>query len=145
MMYTIAIVSTFFIFNHLDNNYLIYMYTAGPIVDSNMKMKLLSSRAANTFNFNLIFNVSNGPPSNISCLNENQKVKSSDILREVIRSHYVSSSQPDITRVTLTQTLTVPRTYTCTVYVEGRVNIAMGRYDFVTKGTGVSTAMFTGR
>ena len=121
------------------------MYTDGPNVDSSMKMKLLSSRAANSIKFNLIFNVSNGPPSKISCFNGTQKVKSSDIVREVIRSHYVNSSQPDITRVTLTQTLTTPRPYTCTVTVEGRVNIMSGDYDFVTKGTGVSTAMFTGR
>ena len=121
------------------------MYTDGPNVDSGMKMKLLSSRAANSIKFNLIFNVSNGPPSKISCFNGTQKVESSDIVREVIRSHYVSSSQPDITRVTLTQTLTTPRPYTCTVTVEGRVNIMSGDYDFVTKGTGVSTAMFTGR
>ena len=109
-----------------------------------MTMKLLSSRVANTFKFNLIFNVSNGPPSKISCLNGTQLVDSSDIVREVIRSHYVSSSQPDITRVTLTQTLTTPRPYTCTVTVEGRVNIITGKYDFVTKGIGVSTAQFTG-
>ena len=62
----------------------------------------------------------------------------------MIRSHYVSSSQPDITRVTLTQTLTTPRPYTCTVTVEGHVNIITGKYDFVTKGIGVLTAQFTG-
>ena len=110
-----------------------------------MKMKLLSSRAANIIKFNLIFNVSNGPPSKISCFNGTQKVESSDIVREVIRSHYVSSSQPDVTRVTLIQTLTTPRPYTCTVTVEGRVNITREKYNFVTKGTRVSTAMFTGR
>ena len=110
-----------------------------------MTMKLFTSRVANTFKFNLIFNVSNGPPSKISCLNGTQKVKSSDIVREIITSHYVSSSQPDVTRVTLTQTLTTPKLYTCTVTVEGRVNIMSGDYDFVTKGTRVSTAMFTGR
>ena len=120
------------------------MYTGGPTVDSNMTMKLLSFRAATTFKFNLIFNFSNGPPSKISCFNGTQRVDSSDINREVIRSHYVNGSQPDITRVTLTQTLTTPRLYTCTVTVEGRVNITMGKYDFVTKGTGVSTAQFTG-
>ena len=110
-----------------------------------MKMKLLSSRAANTFKFNLFFNVSNGPPSKIVCYSEAHRVKSSDIVHEVIRSHFVSSSQPDITRVTLTQTLTTPRSYNCTVTVEGRVNIMSVDYDFVTKGTGLSTAMFTGR
>ena len=121
------------------------MLTDGPNVDSNMTIKLISSRATNPFKFNLIFNVSNGPPSDISCLNGTQKVKNSDIDREVIRSHYINDSQPDITRVTLTQNLTTPRPYTCTVTVEGRVNITMGDYDFFTKGTGISTAMFTGR
>ena len=118
--------------------------TGGPNVDSNMTMKLLSSRAATTFKFNLIFNVFNGPPSKISCINGTQIVESSDIVREVIRSHYASSLRPDMTRVTLTQSLTTPRPYKCTVTVEGRVNIMSGDYDFVARGTGVSMAQFTG-
>ena len=38
----------------------------------------------------------------------------------------------------------VERTYTCTVTVEGRINIAVVNYDFDTKGSGSSTVTVTG-
>ena len=38
----------------------------------------------------------------------------------------------------------VNRTYTCTVTVESRINIASGSYDFVSKGLGSSTVTVTG-
>ena len=68
-----------------------------------------------------------------------------ELSREVIRSHYINSSYPDMTRVTLTQTSPrQPRTYTCTVTVEGRVNIVSGVYDFDNKGSGTTTVSITG-
>ena len=45
-------------------------------------------------------------------------------------------------------TLTAPReerTYTCTVTVEGRVNIGGGGYNYDPKGNGTSTASITGK
>ena len=38
----------------------------------------------------------------------------------------------------------VERTYTCTVIVEGRINIAGGSYNFDTRGSGSSTVTVTG-
>ena len=55
------------------------------------------------------------------------------LTREVIRSRYISTTEPDMTRVTV-RLDTQPRvgaTYTCTVYVEGRGG------DFIAIGTGI--------
>ena len=123
----------------------------GPMVDRNMTLSLLSSRNDNSIiMFTLSFNVSYGPPSRIRCSygNNIEVINTRDpqpnVVREVIRSHYVSSSQPDMTRVKLT--LTAPReerTYTCTVYVKGRhIDI---NYDFDLKGSGTSTVSITGK
>ena len=51
----------------------------------------------------------------------------SDLTREVIRSRYISSTLPDMTRVTvrLDPQPRVERTYTCTVTVEGRILILL--------------------
>ena len=94
--------------------------------------------------FTLTFTVSNGPPSRLNCdyngnafLNEYQSRENHpELSREVIRSHYINDSYPDMTRVTLTQTSPrQPKTYTCTVTVEGRVNIDNDlTYNFANKG-----------
>ena len=69
------------------------------------------------------------------------------ITREVIRSHYIDSAQPDITHV-MVQLDSQPKVvgvYTCTVIVESRVNIASGIYDFDPRGNpGSSTVTVTG-
>ena len=69
-----------------------------------------------------------------------------NLVHEVIMFRYVSSSQPDITRVTVTLTAPrVERTYSCGVRVEGRTGISdVGTYKFVLKGSGNSTASITG-
>ena len=59
------------------------------------------------------------------------------ITLEVIRSRYIDSTQPDITRV-MVRLYTEPRVvgvYICTVIVESRVNIASGSYNFDPRGT----------
>ena len=68
------------------------------------------------------------------------------VTREVIRSRYISSTQPDMSRVTvrLENTPRVEKTYTCTVTVEGRINIDFGIYDGDVKGSGSSTVTVTG-
>ena len=64
---------------------------------------------------------------------------------EVIRSQYISSSQPDMTRLSFTQTRPRLETiYSCTVTVRGRRNIASGEYDYDNLGSGTSTATVTG-
>ena len=65
----------------------------------------------------------------VCCLNIRDDPR---LTREVIRSRYISTTEPDMTRVTV-RLDTQPRvgaTYTCTVYVEGRGG------DFIAIGTG---------
>ena len=98
--------------------------------------------------------VSQGPPSRMSCYhNEVNFLTGSysrqnplDLSREVVRSHYINSSYPDITRVTLTHTtLREPRVYSCTVTVEGRVSIEDNNaYDYAPLGSGTTIANITG-
>ena len=66
--------------------------------------------------------------------------------REVIRSRYISSTQPDMTRVIVRPDpqFRDEATYNCTVIVEGRINIATSNYDFVQMGSGSSTVTVTG-
>ena len=123
-----------------------------------MTLSLLSSRDNETnVMFTLSFNVSYGPPSMISCVYGNniqlfiskvsRGTEIAELSREVIRSHYINSSHPDMTRVSITVTQTrVQRTYTCTVTVEGRVNIDNDNtYNFKSKGSGSSTASITSK
>ena len=127
------------------------------MVDTNMTFTLLSSRCNNVSDvmFTLSFNVSFGPPSMIRCVDGNEKelfvpevsrgTAVKELSSEVIRSHYINSSYPDTTHVTLTQTSPRQRTtYTCTVTVEGCVNINNNNYNFANKGSGNATASITG-
>ena len=69
-----------------------------------------------------------------------------NLSRKVIRSRYVSSSQPDMTRVTVkvVQPIREERTYLCHVTVEGRVNITSGVYAYDPKNTTTTTVIVTG-
>ena len=109
------------------------MHAAGPIVDSTMTLSILSSRDADPdIMFRLSFNVSFGLPSRIQCAGVVPKVIDDDndgivsgVDYEVIRSQYISSSQPDKTRLSFNQIR--PRMgmeYRCTVTIIGRHNIA---------------------
>ena len=124
-----------------------FIIIAGPTVDSIMTLSILSSRDADpNIAITLYFNVSFGPPSRVECTNGMSQIFSArshpDISREVIRSHYVNVTEPDMTRVTirLSSLPKVGGTYTCTVTVESRVT--SGTYS---KGTGSSTATVTGK
>ena len=117
-----------------------------------MKLFLLTPRdTESNLMFTLSFTVSYGLPSRLSCnnnlLNTNTRLPGIAALsREVIRSHYINSSHPDMTRVSIRVTL--PRTavtYACTVYVEGRDNPEAGNmYDFRHMGNADTTAGITG-
>ena len=127
---------------------------AGPTVEANMKLSLLTPRDTETnIMFTLSFTVSFGPPSEIACsLNGNlffSRAASVNVFavvsREVIRSHYINSSYPDMTRVILTQkTSRESSTYTCTVYVTTRTGVGTSSFSYVQKGSGTSTASITG-
>ena len=124
-----------------------------------MKLSLLTPRDTETnIMFTLSFTVSFGPPTEIACSRNGipffsraaSKSISPVVSREVIRSHYIDGSYPDMTRVILTQT--TPRessTYSCTVYVTSRAGVGIGgggssAYREVQEGSGTSTASITG-
>ena len=123
-----------------------------------MRVSILSSRD-NVPNvvFTVSFNVTFGSPSRISCvyIRKGQTAKIAffnvrdhpNLSREVIRSQYVSSSQPDITRVRVKVDLPIreERTFACQVTVEGRVNIISGFYAHDTKGSGVTNVTITSK
>ena len=127
------------------------MHAAGPIVDSTMTLSILSSRDADpNIMFRLSFNLSFGLPSRIECTRYGYVilfgrgiVSGADY--EVIRSQYINSSQPDMTRLSFNQTRPrIGATYQCTVSVEGRQNIASGTYTFDVLGSGTSSITVTG-
>ena len=123
-----------------------------------MKLFLLTSRdTESNLMFALSFTVSNGVPSRLRCVDGDnvllfseigsREPKVSQLSREVIRSHYINSSYPDMTRVNIAR-IGQPRaaaTYTCTVYVEGRINSEnRDTYNYRQMGNNVTTASITG-
>ena len=100
----------------------------------------------------LSFNVTFGPPSRVFCRYGsttilNNREDHPNLSREVIRSQYVSSSQPDMTRVTVkvVQSTRMKSTYICQVNAEGRMNIFSGSYNYLQKGDGTTTVTVTGK
>ena len=91
-----------------------------------MRVSILSSRdTVSNIVFTLSFNVTFGPPSRVLCYYNNQSIAffnvrgdDPNLSREVIRSQYVDSSQPDMTRVTVKveQPFREKRMYICAVY-----------------------------
>ena len=126
--------------------------TAGPVVESNMTLTLLHRRDVGpNVQFRLSFNVSLGLPSRITCTRDGTTIHNgrgfvSGVNYEVVRPLYVNTSQPEITRVSFEQTRPrVGATYSCTVYVEGRTNIASATsYNFDQLGSATSTVTITG-
>ena len=133
--------------------------SGGPTVDPTMKLFLQTPKqAVSSLSFTLTFTVSNGVPTRLHCVDKNninlfnpthsRGPFVSHLSREVIRSHYINSSYPDMTRVSIARTgqSRAPATYTCTVYVEGRVNPEnRNTYNFRQMGNGVSTVNITGK
>ena len=137
----------FFYFN-------LHLNLAGPTVDSNMTLSILSSRDAVTnIAIAFSFNVSYGPPSRVFCRRIgtsspflNTRDPNPKLDREVIRSRYINITLPDMTRVTVRPD-PQPRkgaTYACIAHVESRINIASGIYDYDEKGASSTTITVTG-
>ena len=112
-----------------------------------MTLSVLSSRDADpNITISLSFTVSFGPPSRIRCTHDSSMlldIRGLDprVTREVIRSRYISNTQPDMTRVTVRPD-PQPRlggAFNCTVFVEGRTGIASDPYNITTLGSGSST------
>ena len=122
-----------------------------------MRVSIFSSRDTLTnIVFTMSFNVTFGPPSHVYCvyIRKGQTTKTpffdvrddiTQLSREVIRSYYNDSSQPDMTSVSVKveQPMKEERTYECQVTVEGRVNIS-GTYKSDIKGSRITTVMITG-
>ena len=118
-----------------------------------MRVSILSSRdTVPNIVFTLSFNVRFGPPSRVLCYYNyqslaffNERDDNPNLSREVV-SQYVSSSQPDMTLVTVKveQPFREERIYICAVTVEGRKNIVNGTYDYDTMGTGTTTVNVAG-
>ena len=124
-----------------------------------MTLSILSSRdAVPNIAIAFSFNVSYGPPSRVLCVRIgtsgpavtllNTRDPNPKLDREVIRSRYINSTLPDMTRVTVRldpqpREVTVA-TYTCFVHVESRINIASGIYDYDEKGMGSTTVTVSG-
>ena len=122
-----------------------------------MRVSILSSRdTLSNIEFTLSFNVTFGPPSRVYCvyIRKGQTAKIAffnvrddiKLSREVISSYYGSSSQPDMTRVSVKveQPIKEERTYECEVTVEGRMNIISGGYNHDKKGSNITTVTVTG-
>ena len=119
-----------------------------------MKLHLLTPRDTETnIIITLSFTVSFGPPSEINCSRNgvefftkyNSSTASAVVSREVIRSHYMNSSYPDMTRVILTQTTSRESAmYSCTVTVTGRSAVSTSSFSNSQLGDGTSTASIIG-
>ena len=121
-----------------------------------MSLSILSSRdAVSNITIAFSFNVSYGPPSRVLCQRIgtpgpvvtlfNTRDPNPKLDREVIRSHYINSALPDMTRVTVRpgpqpREVTVA-TYTCFIHVESRINIASGVYGYDERGMPGSTTV----
>ena len=117
-----------------------------------MRVSILSSRDTDpNVVFALSFNVTFGPASLVFCRYKDETILNDKrdfptLSREVIRSQYVDSSQPDMTRVILKveRSKTQTGTYACLVTVEGRVNIHSSGYTHDTKGSRDTEVVVTG-
>ena len=119
-----------------------------------MTLSILSSRDADpNIMFRLSFNVSFGLPSRVQCTDESSRIIffsdadgiAQGIDYEVIRSQYISTLQPDMTRLSIKQTRPRMRMeYQCIVTVLGRRNIASGFYSDDILGSGISSITVTG-
>ena len=115
-----------------------------------MSVTLLHTRDVGP-NVQFKFSVSQGLPSRLFCRGGGSTLANgrgvvSGVTYEVVRPLYNGTSQPEITRISFERTLLrVEATYSCTVYVEGRKNIASDKnYKFDQLGDATSTATVTG-
>ena len=107
------------------------MYTDGPDADTNMQFSLLStSRQADPPVFSLSFNVSNGPPTTVSCT-----VNEVNIHGELSIFRVIVDGPESITRVTVTVRLRKAGNYQCTVSNERVADGTIGSVTAVSSST----------
>ena len=128
--------------------------TAGPTMEPIMSVSILSSRdIVSNVVFTMSFNVTFGPPSRVYCvyrIGQTTKIAFFDVRdddhpnlsREVIRPYYGSSSQSDMTRVSvrIKQLIKEEIFYECEVTVEGSGNT----FALHNIGNGLTNVMITG-
>ena len=91
---------------------IIYLTTIdGPDTDPSMKLFLVSTRNANPPVFTLSFNVSDGPPTNVTCTDGTNPltIDSNDL------SHVIVNGPQSVTKVTVTVRMRQAGIYQCTV------------------------------
>ena len=110
------------------------MYTDGPNADTNMQFSLLStSRLATPPVFSLSFNVSDGPPTSVSCTVDGIGI-STELSRVIV------NGTGSITRVTVTN-LTEAGNYQCTV---SNTRVTAGTINGVTAVSNTSSLSVSG-
>ena len=90
---------------------IIYLIIDGPDTDFSMKLSLISTRDANPPVFTLSFNVSDGPPTNVTCIDGTNPltIDSSDLSRVIV------NGPQSVTQVTVTVRMRQAGIYQCTV------------------------------
>ena len=125
---TIAMVSYY---NNYCNNVFSCMYTDGPNADTNMHFSLLStSRLATPPVFSLSFNVSDGPPTTVSCTVDGNGI-STELSRVIV------NGPGSITRVIVTVRQREAGNYQCSAS-NARVGITINGVTAVISNSSLS-------
>ena len=99
------------------------------------------SRDADPPEFKLAFNSSNGPPTHVNCslngvaLNSTEQT---DVVKEVLKTHFNGTSNPDLTEVTVTVRKWLGGMYRCTVVVANSTGGIHGQGSTTLQVTGIS-------
>ena len=118
--------------------YISYIPIDGPDTDSFMQFSLLSTRDTNPPVFTLSFNVSDGPPTNVTCRvvgSDPFTIASSDLSRVIV------DGPGSVTQVTVTVRMRQAGTYQCTV---SNARVTAGTINGVTAMSNSSSLNVTG-
>ena len=109
----------------------------GPDTDPFMKLSLISTRHANPPVFTLSFNVSDGPPTNVTCTAGTipLTIDSSDLSRVIV------NGPQSITQVTVTVRMRQTGIYQCTV---SNARVDNGTINGITAMSNTSSLSVTG-
>ena len=117
---------------------IIYLTTIdGPDTDPSMKLSLISTRDANPPVFTLSFNVSDGPPTDVTCTDGTNPltIDSSDLSRVIV------NGPQSVTQVTVTVRMRQASIYQCTA---SNARVADGEINGITAMSSSSSLSVTG-
>ena len=116
---------------------IIYLIIDGPDTDFSMKLSLISTRDANPPVFTLSFNVSDGPPTNVTCTDGTNPltIDSSDLSRVIV------NGPQSVTQVTVTVRMRQAGIYQCTV---SNARVTDGTINGITAMSNISLLSVTG-